>query len=184
MTAALKTSVDEDDLVRRYLPVARLYFLRHGRGQDADDLAHQALLTAIEALRREHVRDTARVGGFVLGVCKNLVRAQARKDARRDAALARLGVDDGAQAAGPVAESAVDRFKLWSCLNALSARARDVVVRTWVGDDDAETIASAHSTTPGNIRVVRHRALAALHACLEGGAGAGASISRGDGARR
>jgi RNA polymerase sigma-70 factor, ECF subfamily len=168
MTSTGSPGIDEADVARRYLPVARIFFVRHGRGPDADDLAHEAILVSLQALRREQVRDPARLGGFVLGVCRNLVRAQARRDARREMALHRLE----AQSAGaaPDAHAArVDGNKLWQCVNALSARARDVVIRSYVRDEEAGAIAAAHGTTAGNVRVLRHRALQALFRCLEQG---------------
>ncbi len=158
-------TVDERELVRRCLPSARLFFIRHGRAFDAEDLAHTALLTTMEALRSGKVRDPQRMGGFVLGVCRNLVRAQARRDARQHLALMRLDPEEVTQPRVP----SVDGFRLWQCINGLSARARDVVLRSLVHDEEPQAIADAHGTTLGNVRVLRHRALAALLACLEPG---------------
>ncbi len=158
-------SFDEAALARRFLPVAKVFFLRHGRAHDADDLAHEALVVAIEALRKDRVRDPERVGGFLLGVCRNLVRTESRRESRRAAAFARV---DREGCVVPE-ENAPDGFKLLRCLNALSARARDVVVRSYVMDEDAETVANDHGITLGNLRVLRHRALGALFRCLEEG---------------
>ena len=157
------------DLYARYVPVARAYFVRHGV-RDDEDLAHEAVLVALRALRDARVRERERIGGFLLGVCKNLVRDRARRDARADRALVREQASAATSAASTAAsanDARIDGFKLWGCVNALSARARDVVLRTWVHDDDADTIAQAQATTAGNVRVMRHRALAALLECLE-----------------
>ncbi len=157
----------ESDVVHRYRSAARVYFLRHGGANEADDLAQEAMVIAIEAIRSEQIRDPARIGGFVLGVCRNLARGRARGDARRDRALDAHAAAEYAHYEPPGFE--VDSFKLWSCVNGLAARAREVVLQTFVEDTHAEEIAQRHATTVGNIRVIRHRALAALLECLEGG---------------
>jgi RNA polymerase sigma-70 factor, ECF subfamily len=43
------------------------------------------------------------------------------------------------------------------------------VTLTFFADEPADGIARALGTTAGNVRVVRHRALGALRACLEAG---------------
>jgi RNA polymerase sigma-70 factor, ECF subfamily len=154
----------ETELYARYVHVARAYFVRHG-ARDDEDLAHEAVLIALQALRDGRMRERERIGGFLLGVCRNLVRDRARRDARAERAFER--VQASTSMSTPARLDGVDAFKLWRCVNALSARARDVVLRTWVDDDDADTIAHAHATSAGNVRVLRHRALAALLECLE-----------------
>lgn len=156
----------EHDLYARYVHVARAYFVRHGV-RDDEDLAHEAVLVALRALRDGRVRERERVGGFLLGVCRNLVRDRARRDARAERAFVREQASASSATSAQGGVERVDAFKLWRCVNALTARARDIVVRTWVHDDDADTIAQVHATTAGNVRVLRHRALAALLECLE-----------------
>ncbi len=49
----------------------------------AADLAQQALLVTLESARAGRVREPDRLGGFVLGVCRTLLRDQRRETARR-----------------------------------------------------------------------------------------------------
>jgi len=62
----------------------------------------------------------------------------------------------------------VDRVRLEGCLLGLDARERAIVLATFVDDRDANEIGGALKLTPGNVRVIRHRALARLLACVEG----------------
>ncbi len=154
----------EEALCARFVPVAQVFFLRRAGSRDADDLAQEAVLTMLRALREGSLREDERLGGFLLGVCRNLIRRRARSDERTDRALSRLSTDEVFER-----EPLVDAHKLWTCVNALGGRAREVIVRTFVDDEDAPTIAAALSFTEANVRVVRHRALAALFRCVEGG---------------
>lgn len=163
MAAAQRTEdLDELALCRRFLPVTLAFFVRH-RARDAEDLAHDALVALLEALRAGRIREKDRLGSYLLGVCKNLLSRRGRGDARRERALERLGEPGAIE---PL-EALVDPRKLWLCFNQLSARSRDVLVRTLVDDEEAATIGAALSIGEGNVRVIRHRALAALLACVE-----------------
>ncbi len=63
----------------------------------------------------------------------------------------------------------VDRIRLEGCLGGLEPRERVVVTMTFAEDRTAEEISEALSLTAGNVRVIRHRALARLRSCVEGG---------------
>jgi RNA polymerase sigma-70 factor (ECF subfamily) len=62
----------------------------------------------------------------------------------------------------------VDRLRLERCLRSLEPRERVVVTMTFAEDRTAEEIGQALSLTTGNVRVIRHRALARLRSCVEG----------------
>jgi RNA polymerase sigma factor (sigma-70 family) len=49
----------------------------------------------------------------------------------------------------------------------LSPRERAVVALTFYAERSTEDIARELATSSGNVRVVRHRALARLHECME-----------------
>ena len=74
---------------------------------------------------------------------------------------------------GPVkpAETATaeahDSDRLQHCLQALPERERSVIVMTFYEDLPAETLGAQFGLTPGNVRVIRHRALAKLSTCLQ-----------------
>jgi RNA polymerase sigma-70 factor (ECF subfamily) len=62
-----------------------------------------------------------------------------------------------------------DRSRLDGCLGKLEARARNVVLATFVDERDADDVGRSMGLSAGNVRVIRHRALAHLHDCMEGG---------------
>jgi RNA polymerase sigma-70 factor (ECF subfamily) len=54
------------------------------------------------------------------------------------------------------------------CLHRLDARARTVLHLAFTRDKPAAEIARVLETTAGNVRVLRHRAVAQLRRCLDG----------------
>lgn len=160
-------STDEEaDLYARYANRAWLYGLRHLRDREAAaDLAQNALLLVIEKLRAGELRERERLGSFVLGVCRMLVRNQVRGARRRRTLLERFRLPETAE--GPE-EWRLDRDRLAECLQKLSERARTVTVLTYYADRSAEAIAQELALSPANVRVIRHRALQRLQECLEG----------------
>jgi RNA polymerase sigma-70 factor (ECF subfamily) len=160
----------EDELAfcRRYADRIRGYGLRHLRDATAaQDLVQQVLLTVLEALREGRVQDPSRMDAYVFGTCRNTVMDMRRANARqrRVAERASAGLPEGYVPDW----ASLDRGPLEGCLQALEPRDRAVVVATFVEDRDADDIGAAMKLTPGNVRVIRHRALARLLACLEGG---------------
>ena len=63
----------------------------------------------------------------------------------------------------------VDVVPLTRCLARLEERSRLVVALSFQEGRSAEEVAARLGTTAGNVRVIRHRALAQLHDCMEGG---------------
>ena len=61
----------------------------------------------------------------------------------------------------------IDRRRLERCLGHLAQRESTVVRMTFQEDRPADEIARLLGITPGNVRVIRHRALARLQACVE-----------------
>jgi RNA polymerase sigma-70 factor (ECF subfamily) len=61
-----------------------------------------------------------------------------------------------------------DRSRLDRCLERLEARARTVILATFVDGRDADDVGRSMGLSAGNVRVIRHRALAHLHDCMEG----------------
>ena len=62
----------------------------------------------------------------------------------------------------------VDLPAMQLCLGELEARARAVLYLSFTREKSADDIARAPGTTPGNARVLRHRAVAQLRGCLVG----------------
>ncbi|MCG3194872.1 MAG: ECF RNA polymerase sigma factor ShbA [Thermoanaerobaculia bacterium] len=156
----------ESELYRRLAPRVRLYGLRHLRdAAAADDLVQDVLLMAFETLRDGGVRDPERFTSFVLGSCRRFVADLRRGTARRRGLLERFG---SVLAPPPPAEEApMDLDHLARCLEGLPERDRSVIVLTFYAEAASEEIGSELGLKPGNVRVVRHRALARLRACLE-----------------
>jgi RNA polymerase sigma-70 factor (ECF subfamily) len=156
----------EAALWRRYAPRARLYGRKHLRDEDAaQDLVQHALVSVIEAARAGRVQQPERLGAFVLSTCRFALWDLRRGERRRQTAAAR------AQAGEPTAlepaPPAVDPRRLERCLRELPPRDLAVVRMSFCEDHSAEEIAEALALTAGNVRVVRHRALGRLQACLE-----------------
>ena len=171
MRDVLKASVDiarEREVYERYASRIRAYGLRCLRNNAAaDDLVQQVLVTVLVALREDRVENRDRLDAYVLGTARNTVMDMERGVSRQ------LRVADQASALLPKAYEAslgcVDRDRLEHCLGGLEPRDRTVVVATFVEDRDADEIGETLGISPGNVRVIRHRALAKLQACVDGG---------------
>lgn len=156
----------EAELYRRLAPRVRLYGLRHLRDTAAaDDLAQDVLLMTFGSLREGAVREPERLASYVLGTCRRVVAGWRRGAQRRERILERHG-----QELVPAAEAGprLDLDRLARCLTALSERERTITVLSFYADRRSEEIGAELGLSPGNVRVVRHRALGRLRACMEG----------------
>jgi RNA polymerase sigma-70 factor (ECF subfamily) len=157
----------EAELYRRLAPRARLWALRHLRNEHAAaDLVQQALLLTIERLRADEVREPGRLGAFVLGSCRMIVRQGMRRAAR----TARL-LDEYArtfEVSETLSDAPLDRDRLVECLARLAERERSLLVLTFFVERTADEIATELSLSAANVRVIRHRALARLRGCMQG----------------
>jgi RNA polymerase sigma-70 factor (ECF subfamily) len=158
----------ETEIVRRFAPRIRLYGLRHLRDEQAAlDLVQEVLATTLTALRDGRVEEPDRLPSFVLGTCRLTVTNQRRTAQRRSRLLEEFGHTLVETAREHAADVAVDGDRLADCMERLSPRERTVVTLTFYAERSAEEIARELATSPGNVRVLRHRALARLHECLE-----------------
>ena len=156
----------EAELFRRLRPRVRLYGLRHLRdAAAADDLVQDVLMMALDGLRQGKVREPDRLASYVLGTCRRVVAGLRRGAARRRLLLERHGRELAPAAEG---DPPLDLDRLTVCLAALSERERTVTVLSFYADRGADEIGAELGLTPGNVRVVRHRALGRLRACMEG----------------
>lgn len=161
----------EAELCRRFLGRARLYGLRHLRSEErARDLAQIVMLAVLEAIRGGRVEDPERVDRFILGTCRNAAQRMRERDARTPP------TEDGdidVVAFVPEVES-IDTGALVRCLTALEPRARSVIHLSFHEERSGEEIAATLQTTVGNVRVLRHRAVADLRRCIDRHAAEGA----------
>jgi RNA polymerase sigma-70 factor, ECF subfamily len=156
----------EREVCRRLLPAVRAFAQRRLRAASVDDFAHDALVTLLEALRAGRLAEPSRLAGFALGICKNLARERARTGERRRELDQRYGLTE-AHFAKWDADLAVRREHLEDCYSQLTERARGVIRSTFCEEDTDDAIARSLSISEANVRVIRHRSLAALRACLE-----------------
>ena len=159
----------EAEICRRFTPRIRLYGLRHLRTEDrAADLVQGVLLAVLEAARAGRISELDHVERFVLGTCRNVAQRVREREARTTlvdtAALDVAAFDPGYER--------VETGALMGCLAKLDNRSRSVVLLSFQAENSAEEIASFLDTSPGNVRVIRHRALQQLRRCLDGGGGA------------
>jgi RNA polymerase sigma-70 factor (ECF subfamily) len=156
----------EAELCRRMAPRIHLYGLRHLRSSSAaDDLVQQVLVVLIEALRAGRLREPDKVAHFVMGTCRMTVLDMRRGAQRQQRLLAEFGSD--LVPAAPMPPS-IDGHRLRRCVEALKERERSVVVLTFYDEQTSREAAHALGLSEANVRVIRHRALKLLHACMEG----------------
>src|SRR5436190_4094718 len=158
----------EGELYRRFAPRVRLYGLRHLRDEEAArDLAQQVMLLTIEKLRQGGVRDMDQIASFILGTSRTMAIAARRTDARRERLREAYLAPDAF--AAPDAGATLDLDRLEQCLTQLADRERSVVMLTFYAESSAAAVGADLGVSEGNVRVIRHRALARLRACVLAG---------------
>ena len=158
-------SAAEAELCRRMAPRIRLYGLRHLRDRHAAaDLVQQVLLVALERLRAGELREPDRIASFMFGTCRMTV-LEIRRGTRRREALLEVWSDIGEAVDAPE-PLALDPDRVAACLQALSERERSVVMLSFFADKRADEVGAELAISGGNVRVIRHRALARLRKCL------------------
>ena len=169
--AETRTPMDAEQeraICQRYANRIRAYGLCHLReAAAADDLVQQVLLVVLEALREGKVNDIDNLDKYVFGTCRNMAMSVRRGDARQ-----RRIADEAAKSLPERYDAPwdlVDHARLDRCLERLEERARAVVLATFIDERDADEIGRSMSVSAGNVRVIRHRALAHLHECMDGG---------------
>jgi RNA polymerase sigma-70 factor (ECF subfamily) len=165
---AARNPAAESELYRRLAPRVRLYGLRHLRdAHAAADLVQEVLLMTLERLRDGKVREPERIASFVLGSCRMTVLEIRRGTRRREVLLETWG--EATEAFEAPAAPSPDADGLAACLEALPERERSVVVLSFFADKPADEVGAALSISAGNVRVIRHRALARLRDCMGAG---------------
>jgi len=157
--------VAEAELFRRMAPRVRLYGLRHLRDPHAaDDLVQQVLITTLETLRAGHLRESIKLASFVLGTCRMTVLDFRRNTQRKQRLLELFGAEMLAPA--PAATPDLDREQLRHCVQQLKERERSVVVMTFYDEQAGADVARFLGVSEANVRVIRHRAIHQLRACM------------------
>lgn len=159
----------ERELCHKYASRIRGYGLRHLRDDSAaEDLVQHVLLVLLNALRAGNAGDPERLDGWVLVTCRNSVMDMRRGEQRQRRLASEWAalLPEDYVPAWPV----VNRERLTACLMGLEPRELSVVTASFIEDRDADEIGKALKISAGNVRVIRHRALARLQACVERGA--------------
>jgi RNA polymerase sigma-70 factor (ECF subfamily) len=156
----------EAELCRRFLNRARLYGLKHLRFDvtEAEDLAQQVMMVLLEALRSGKVEDFERVDRFMLGTCRNVAHSMRRRKARVEETRRQLTVELAGASTPPW--DLVESRRVEECLAALPARESRLLFLLFQEGATASEAAESLGTTPGNVRVIHHRAIARLRECV------------------
>lgn len=155
----------EGELYARLAPRVRLYGLRHLRdAQSAADLVQQVLLMTIERLRDGKINEPDRLISYVLGMCRMVVLDLQRGGRRRERILREFAGDVPVGTEPPPPRLDVDRLD--ACLARLAERERAVLVLTFQSERSALDVGRELGLTAANVRVIRHRAVMRLRACL------------------
>lgn len=156
----------EAELCRRLAPRVRLYGLRHLDNEAAAaDLMQQVMLTMIERLRAGALHEPERLASFVFGICRMVVLDLRRGQTRRQ----RLLNTYGEALLPPTPPSPeLDHGRLTHCLERLPDRERTVLLLTFYDDMSAAELAHVLGLSQANVRVIRHRGLDRLRACVTG----------------
>jgi RNA polymerase sigma-70 factor, ECF subfamily len=160
----------EATLCVRFAPAVRAFARRRLRTAEAvEEFAQDVMLMFLEALRRRKVEDATRVGGFVLGICRNVALDRVRQRERREAlwqehgaALAELTAD----LPGPDDKPSYEIVHLEDCLSRLSQKGRDLLRLAYGEAQSHGEIATRLAISEGNARVLRHRTLQTLRSCM------------------
>jgi RNA polymerase sigma-70 factor, ECF subfamily len=157
----------EEELCRRFAPAVKAFARRRLRGADAvDEFTQDALLVLLEAVRRGRVEQHERVGGFVLGICRNLAFDRARQRERRQALWEIHGAALAVVAVSSVEPQHYEQAHLEDCMSQLSKRARELMRLGFMESLGHAEVAAALDLSPANARVLRHRTLASLRDCM------------------
>jgi RNA polymerase sigma-70 factor (ECF subfamily) len=155
----------EAELYTRFARRIELYGLKYlGDRASAEDLVQKVMLRVLQALRAGRVENPASVASFVLGTCRNVTW-----DSRR-AGQRQREIERHASMLTPILEPSLltefDVARLFSCISGLPEREAMVIRMSFLEDRSADEIGQRLELTPGNVRVIRHRALAKLAVCM------------------
>lgn len=150
----------EQELVRRFRRRVVLFSLRHTRDSTlAEDVAQDVMTKVLEKLRNGEVSEPERIGSFILGTARWTIHS-VRRSARRASVVHEAAMAAGSQSVEQA--PSLDSERLANALAELPERERAILVMSFLEDQSAQEIAEAFSLTPGNVRVIRHRAISRL----------------------
>jgi RNA polymerase sigma factor (sigma-70 family) len=163
-----KPEADSDtlaaDLSDRFRDRIRFFAARRLRDRDAaEDVAQEVLRRTLEALRAGRVENREALPAFLFQTARHVCMQWGRSEGRRDKAFSRL--QGGASEADPGEDTLTGliteerREKVREAFTHLAPGDREVLSLSYVDALGAEEIARRLNSTPGAVRVRRHRAL-------------------------
>lgn len=156
----------EAEVCVSFAPRIRALALRHLKDRSlADDIVQEVLAAVVVALRERRIESPTHVAPYVLSAARRRVSDAARTDYRRSAIGPQLEASVEQRAAGPD-QRYLEMEHLVRAMAPLSGRERQIMNETLTCGRTADEIAALVGTTPANIRVLRHRALAKMRAAL------------------
>jgi RNA polymerase sigma-70 factor (ECF subfamily) len=156
----------EAEVCVSFAPRIRALAMRHLKDRSlADDIVQEVLAAVVVALRERRIESPTHVGPYVLSAARRRVSDAARTDYRRSALAPELEASVEQRMAGPD-QRYLEMEHLVRAMAPLSGRERQVMSETLTSGRTADEIAALVGTTPANIRVLRHRALAKMRAAL------------------
>ncbi|HYW33833.1 MAG TPA: sigma-70 family RNA polymerase sigma factor [Balneolaceae bacterium] len=158
-----------DKLLRRLMP-RLLAFLRihlNANQQDAEDCAQQALLTSLEAIRDEKIRNKDRLFSFLLTCCKNnYLNMMNRRNVHIHGDISHNNNSKPRQLSSLMNKER--RTLLEHCLEQLS-RGYKTFIDYWFKypDSDARAAASHFNISVNNAWTRKHRVINKLNDCYK-----------------
>jgi RNA polymerase sigma-70 factor (ECF subfamily) len=154
------------ELLARLAPSVRAYARRRLAQHDAvEDFTQDALLAFVEAVKERRIDDPSRASSFALGICHNLARERAKvRDRRQNAWEKFADFTDITEAHEPVL---LERARLEDCISLLTGKAQRVLHGSYFEDATDTEIAEKLELSAANVRVIRHRSIAALRQCVD-----------------
>lgn len=156
-------------LMQRHLGWMVAWASKHLPAADAEDAAQEAVIDLVRKAAGLHLRSALR--GYLFGLLRiQVLRARRSLHRRRgeplddDEAGAEVSTDEPSPAMKVLAQRAHDELAE-AMLRVCSLREQEVLLFD-LEDVDDKTIAAALETSEGNVRVIRHRALAKLRKAL------------------
>lgn len=146
--------------------VFRYVRYRVGDSREAEDLTQEVFLRAWKALSRYRPASTSLLV-WLMTIAHNLVVDHYRAKGKELHLDAQMIVSDDASAPDRIAEDSMKRQKLQQSLMKLKPIEQQVILLHLVEGFPYAEIAPLLKRTPGNLRVIQHRALAKLAKMLE-----------------
>ncbi|HEY2844500.1 MAG TPA: sigma-70 family RNA polymerase sigma factor [Bryobacteraceae bacterium] len=138
------------------------YLRRRLGAQDATDLAHDVFLVVVEAIRRDELRESARLMGFVRTVLQRRIATHLRATMRHRSCEQEIEDQVSLADCGMRPDHNVECREraemMQQVFSSLSSREREVLDRFYLQEQSAQQIRSEMRLTCTNYRVLKSRA--------------------------